>query len=120
MAGFTFDVSIFEIKPGTKLFIYLTVGLGFLVILLSFHYFFLSPAVSGTALDRDRVAAVKDVFDAVVINTLLPMFKILVTGVLGWICIACFPPPLVLNVREGHKITVTFIDSEMTAVFIED
>jgi RES domain-containing protein len=36
------------------------------------------------------------------------------------VCIACFRPPLVLNVREGHKITVTFIDSEMTAVFIED
>lgn len=35
-------------------------------------------------------------------------------------CIACFRPPLVLNVREGPMIKFTFIDARMTAVVIED
>ena len=34
------------------------------------------------------------------------------------VCIACFRPPLVLNVREGPMVTFTFIDTEMTAVVI--
>jgi Asp/Glu/hydantoin racemase len=34
------------------------------------------------------------------------------------VCIACFRPPLVLNVREGPMVTFTFIDAEMTAVVI--
>jgi len=38
----------------------------------------------------------------------------------GGICIACFRPPLVLNVQEGSMVTFTFIDAEMTAVVVED
>jgi RES domain-containing protein len=34
------------------------------------------------------------------------------------LCIACFRPPLVLNVQEGPMVTFTFIDTEMTAVVI--
>jgi RES domain-containing protein len=36
------------------------------------------------------------------------------------VCIACFRPPLVLNVREGPMVTFTFIDTEMTAVVIDN
>lgn len=36
------------------------------------------------------------------------------------VCIACFRPPLVLNVREGPMVTLTFIDAEMTGVAIEN
>jgi len=35
------------------------------------------------------------------------------------VCIVCFRPPLVLNVREGPKVTFTFVDAEMTAVAVE-
>jgi RES domain-containing protein len=35
-------------------------------------------------------------------------------------CIACFRPPLVLNVREGQMIKFTFIDARMTAVVTAD
>jgi RES domain-containing protein len=34
------------------------------------------------------------------------------------VCIACFRPPLVLNVREGPMVTLTFINTEVTAVVI--
>jgi RES domain-containing protein len=36
------------------------------------------------------------------------------------VCIACFRPPLVLNVQEGPMVTFTFMDAEMTAVVIEN
>jgi RES domain-containing protein len=36
------------------------------------------------------------------------------------VCIACFRPPLVLNVREGNRVTFTFIDTKMTAAVIEN
>jgi len=36
------------------------------------------------------------------------------------VCIACFRPPLVLNVREGPMVTFTFVDAEMTAVVIQN
>ena len=36
------------------------------------------------------------------------------------LCIACFRPPLVLNVREGLMVTFTFIDTEMTAAVVEN
>jgi RES domain-containing protein len=36
------------------------------------------------------------------------------------VCIACFRPPLVLNVQEGPMVTFTFIDAEMAAVVIEN
>ena len=36
------------------------------------------------------------------------------------VCIACFRPPLVLNVQDGPIVTFTFIDAEMTAVVIEN
>jgi RES domain-containing protein len=32
------------------------------------------------------------------------------------VCIACFRPPLVLNVRSGPKVTYTFIDIELKSV----
>jgi hypothetical protein len=35
------------------------------------------------------------------------------------VCIACFRPPLVLNVREGPLVMLTFIGTEMTAAAIE-
>ena len=36
------------------------------------------------------------------------------------VCIACFRPPLVLNVREGPMVTFTFTDTEMTKAVIEN
>jgi RES domain-containing protein len=36
------------------------------------------------------------------------------------VCIACFRPPLVLNVQQGPMVTFTFIAAEMTAVVIEN
>lgn len=36
----------------------------------------------------------------------------------GGVCIACFRPPLVLNVREGPMLKFTFIDTEMTSVTV--
>jgi len=35
------------------------------------------------------------------------------------VCIACFRPPLVLNVREGPMVTFTFLNAEMTAVVVK-
>jgi len=35
------------------------------------------------------------------------------------VCIACFRPPLVLNVRGGPMVTFTFNDAELTAVVTE-
>ena len=35
------------------------------------------------------------------------------------VCIACFRPPLVQNVREGPMVTFTFTDTEMTKAVIE-
>lgn len=32
------------------------------------------------------------------------------------VCIACFRPPLVLNVREGRKVTFTFVNAQLTTV----
>ena len=37
----------------------------------------------------------------------------------GGTCIACFRPPLVLNVQEGPLVTFTFVDAEMIASKIE-
>jgi hypothetical protein len=34
----------------------------------------------------------------------------------GGICIACFRPPLVLNVRAGHKVTFTFTNAQLSKV----
>jgi len=34
------------------------------------------------------------------------------------VCLSCFRPPLVLNVREGPLVTLTFKDAEMTAVVV--
>jgi RES domain-containing protein len=36
------------------------------------------------------------------------------------VCLACFRPPLVLNVREGSMVTLTFVDTEMTAAVIQN
>lgn len=34
----------------------------------------------------------------------------------GGVCLACFRPPLVLNVREGSMVTFTFVDAELKSV----
>ncbi|MGB8062399.1 MAG: RES family NAD+ phosphorylase [Candidatus Sulfotelmatobacter sp.] len=36
------------------------------------------------------------------------------------VCIACFRPPLVLNVQEGPVVKFTFMDTEITASVIEN
>ncbi len=36
------------------------------------------------------------------------------------VCIACFRPPLVLNVREGARVTFTFNDGKMTDVVMAE
>ncbi|HEY2351770.1 MAG TPA: RES family NAD+ phosphorylase [Candidatus Acidoferrum sp.] len=36
------------------------------------------------------------------------------------ICIACFRPPLVLNVREGPMVTFTFVDAEVSGVEVKN
>jgi RES domain-containing protein len=36
------------------------------------------------------------------------------------VCIGCFRPPLVLNVREGPMVTFTFTDGKMIAVVVEN
>ena len=38
----------------------------------------------------------------------------------GGTCIACFRPPLVLNVREGKMVTFTFRDAEAAATHVSD
>jgi RES domain-containing protein len=38
----------------------------------------------------------------------------------GGVCIACFRPPLVLNVREGPMVTITFINAKMNAIAIKN
>lgn len=37
----------------------------------------------------------------------------------GGVCIACFRPPLVLNVREGPMVTITFADAEVADVVVK-
>jgi RES domain-containing protein len=34
-------------------------------------------------------------------------------------CVACFRPPLVLNVREGKMVTITFVDAEVADVVVK-
>ena len=36
------------------------------------------------------------------------------------VCIACFRPPLVLNVQKGPMVTLTFVNAEMSASEIRD
>ena len=38
----------------------------------------------------------------------------------GGVCIACFRPPLVLNVRAGTMVTFTCVNAEVTQVRLED
>jgi hypothetical protein len=70
------DVTSFvvNIKKETKVVIGITLCLGLFMIWLCVDYFFF-----------DRTAATKDAFDAVVVNVLLPVFKILVAAVLGYV-----------------------------------
>lgn len=35
------------------------------------------------------------------------------------VCIACFRPPLVLNVQEGPMVTLTFVNTELAATSVE-
>jgi RES domain-containing protein len=37
----------------------------------------------------------------------------------GGICLACFRPPLVLNVREGSMVTFTFVNAELKSVRVK-
>ena len=36
----------------------------------------------------------------------------------GGVCIVCFRPPLVLNVRKGAMVTFTFVNAELTEVAV--
>jgi len=36
------------------------------------------------------------------------------------VCVVCFRPPLVLNVREGRKVTFTFTNMELSAITLGD
>ena len=36
------------------------------------------------------------------------------------VCIACFRPPLVLNVQEGPMVKFTFVDAEVSTVAVEN
>lgn len=38
----------------------------------------------------------------------------------GGTCIACFRPPLVLNVRKGASVTFSFVDTKLVHTMIED
>lgn len=38
----------------------------------------------------------------------------------GGVCIACFRPPLVLNVREGAKVKLTFVNTDLKRAVVED
>ena len=75
-----------QVQSGTKLVIIATVVLGLLTIWLSLDYFY----------SLLHVAIAKDVFEAVVANVLLPMFKILVSAVLGWV----FGAPVVNSIAK--------------------
>jgi RES domain len=37
----------------------------------------------------------------------------------GGVCLACFRPPLVLNVREGPMVTFTFVNAELKSVQVK-
>ena len=37
----------------------------------------------------------------------------------GGVCLACFRPPLVLNVREGSMVTFTFVNAELQSVRVK-
>ena len=37
----------------------------------------------------------------------------------GGVCLACFRPPLVLNVQQGSMVTFTFVDAELTRAVVE-
>ena len=37
----------------------------------------------------------------------------------GGVCLACFRPPLVLNVREGSMVTFTFVNAELKSVRVK-
>jgi RES domain-containing protein len=37
----------------------------------------------------------------------------------GGTCLVCFRPPLVLNVQEGPKVTITFINAKVSAMSIQ-
>ncbi len=57
-------------------------------------------------------------------------FKLLTSGSAGivypsvrnreGVCLACFRPPLVLNVQEGPMVTFTFTNAEVTRVVVEN
>lgn len=36
------------------------------------------------------------------------------------VCVACFRPPLVLNVQEGPKVTFTFVNTELSSCVVEN
>jgi hypothetical protein len=76
---------VVEIKKETKVVIGITLCLGLFIIWLCVDYFFF-----------ERAATTKDAFDAVVVNVLLPVFKILVAAVLGYV----FGTPLVNSIAK--------------------
>jgi hypothetical protein len=81
---------------GTKSVAIVTAILGALIAALSLYYFFSSAAISGGVIDKDRAAAAKEIFDDVVIKTLVPIFNTLIAAILAWV----FGKPLVASLAE--------------------
>jgi hypothetical protein len=81
---------------GTQVVVATTAILGALIAALSIYYFFWSPAVGAGAFDKDRVAAAKDIFEDVVIKTLLPTFNTLIASILAWV----FGKPIVESLAQ--------------------
>jgi hypothetical protein len=81
----------------------ITAVLGGVIISLSLYYFFSSAAISGGALDKDRAAAAKEIFDDVVLKTLVPIFNTLIAAILAWV----FGKPLVASLAERLRPSKT-------------
>ena len=68
----------------TKFIIGFTGFLGVLVVVLSVYHFF-SPGAGHDGFDKERAAAAKEIFEDVVIKTLVPIFNTLIASMLAWI-----------------------------------
>jgi hypothetical protein len=88
---------------GTKSVAIVTAILGALIAALSLYYFFSSAAISGGVIDKDRAAAAKEIFDDVVIKTLVPIFNTLIAAILAWV----FGKPLVASLAERLRPSKT-------------
>ena len=80
---------------GTQVVVAIAAILGALIAALSIYYF-LVPRSRRCAFDKDRVAAAKDIFEDVVIKTLLPTFNTLIASILAWV----FGKPIVESLAQ--------------------